>query len=224
MYTCPEIDIHSVYADGELPEKFAGDYEKHVSTCPECAEKLQKFRTLHEEFKKDAESIRFSKDDLDASFARLEARLSYKKVADKKSRNLFFRGKIQYFAAGIAAALVVAFVLPRPQKSQVQVSSFQPVSRNNATTVSNHVKVDGNINVADLYSMFEDDGAEQNFYGITTGGTVAVSPVMMNSSYRVRTKPSFTSYDVFCPEQENSSGMILNSLSDFAAISGNSGN
>ena len=36
MFTCPDVDIHSVYIDGELPESFVRQYEEHVASCPEC--------------------------------------------------------------------------------------------------------------------------------------------------------------------------------------------
>ena len=38
MSTCPEQDMHSVYLDGELPQKYALDYESHLTSCQRCRE------------------------------------------------------------------------------------------------------------------------------------------------------------------------------------------
>ena len=34
MFTCPEDDIHSIYADGELPKNYVAEYEAHVNSAP----------------------------------------------------------------------------------------------------------------------------------------------------------------------------------------------
>ena len=30
MSGCPEKDLHSIYIDGEMPEKYAKEYEAHI--------------------------------------------------------------------------------------------------------------------------------------------------------------------------------------------------
>ena len=49
MSTCPDYDMHSVYLDGELPQKYALDYETHLTSCQRCRDdfiKIQSERRL----------------------------------------------------------------------------------------------------------------------------------------------------------------------------------
>ena len=57
MFTCPEDDIHSIYADGELPKNYVAEYEAHVNSCPKCSAKLKKFLALNSVFAEDKENF-----------------------------------------------------------------------------------------------------------------------------------------------------------------------
>jgi hypothetical protein len=50
---CPDPQLLSIYVDGELPSPWKEKVEKHSAECPECREKLENFKQLHELFKKD---------------------------------------------------------------------------------------------------------------------------------------------------------------------------
>ena len=87
MSTCPENDIHSVYLDGELPEEFLQEYEAHVASCPECSKKLEALTRLKGFVHEDSASIVFSQKNLDDSFARLQAKMSYNNFKKNESEN-----------------------------------------------------------------------------------------------------------------------------------------
>lgn len=210
MFTCPEDDIHSIYADGELPGNYIAEYEAHVNSCPKCSAKLKKFLSLNSVFAEDKESFHFSKENLDSSFQRLQARLSYKKVtqAGKSTFRLPRPGSgLKYFAAGIAAAAVLAFVVPEAKKeSQLQVSAFQPVARTSISSTANQVSSDGNIDVSVLNSILASDNSDKNFYTLPVSSSSAVPVLIIGGSdfRKIALIPSLKSYDVFYPQDENS--------------------
>ena len=220
MFTCPEDDIHSIYADGELPKNYVAEYEAHVNSCPKCSAKLKKFLALNSVFAEDKESFHFSKDDFDSSFQRLEARLSYKKVT-QAGKNTFKFPKpssgIKYFAAGIAAAAVFAFVVPSAKKAnpfEGQVSAFQPVARTSISSTANQVSSDGNIDVSVLNSILASDNSDKNFYTLPVSSTsVSAVPVLIiggSNFKKIALIPSLKNYDVFCPQNENSENQNRN--------------
>ena len=57
MSICPENDIHSVYLDGELNSPYKEQYLEHLQSCPDCTEKLNKLKSVHEVLVKDSSSI-----------------------------------------------------------------------------------------------------------------------------------------------------------------------
>ncbi|MCL2229923.1 MAG: hypothetical protein FWC01_02410 [Treponema sp.] len=50
---CPDPQILSIHVDGELPSPWNEKMESHLKSCPECREKFENFKRLHELFKKD---------------------------------------------------------------------------------------------------------------------------------------------------------------------------
>lgn len=112
MYTCPDDSMHSAYADGELDAKSAAEYEAHVKTCARCAARLAQYRALREVFREDSARCEAECAARGAGFTRLELKLAYKEHAlGAGARGGVPRG-IRYFAAGIAAAAAIAFVVP----------------------------------------------------------------------------------------------------------------
>lgn len=238
MYTCPETDIHSVYLDGELPHNYIAAYESHVKACPECSARLEKFRALKNAFQADKNAFHFSQNDLDESFERLQIRLSYNRVTQQQKRTFAFPkiSSIKYFAAGIAAAAAVAFILPGSSRNsalQNQLASFQPVARTAISSVANQVKAEGNIDVSVLNEMLASESNEQQFYAlpVSAEGTVTLVPMMIAGSPRYKKmhqKPPLASYDVFCPQEshpaKNSGELALKAFYPFDEISDDIGN
>ena len=230
MFTCPDDDIHSVYSDGELPQNFVAEYEAHVKNCPQCSAKLQKILILKAAFKSDSESISLSKRDLDASFDRLEARLSYKKVVSPqlqlktKAANLVkpnvsrkytpvfpkALGALKYFVAGAAAALVVVFAIPRKGPPPASLADFQPVMRTSISPVSNQVKIDGKVDPSVLSAILSEDDDDSFIYELSSQNSVPVFVIGGNGYVKKHHKPSLATYDILLPEtSENQPKRLL---------------
>lgn len=231
MFTCPDDDIHSVYSDGELPQNFVAEYEAHVKNCPQCSAKLQKLLALKAAFKSDSNSISLSGRDLDESFVRLEARLSYKKVVSpqpplKTKRAILFKpnvskrhtpvfpkttGALKYFVAGVAAAVVVIFAIPRKGPPPASLADFQPVMRTSISPVSNTVKVDGKVDPSVLSAILSEEDDDSFIYELPVQGSSAPIFVIGGSGYaKKHRKPSLATYDILLPEtSENQNKRLL---------------
>lgn len=111
MSTCPEQDMHSVYLDGELPQKYALDYESHLTSCQRCRDDFLKLQALSTSLKEDARSIELSAQDMEDSFARLQTKLHYQNtVKNIQPQNIKrFTWVVPTVAA---AALAFALILP----------------------------------------------------------------------------------------------------------------
>ncbi len=143
MSICPSKDIHSIYLDNELPASYVKQYEEHVKNCPACTALQNKLKAIKEIYQADNKSICFSKDELDKSYERLLTKMSYSKTKDT-SKKIFdfndFKSSAKYIFTGVAAAAVVALILPiRMNKSSANQNiasnqNFEPVPR---TSVSN---------------------------------------------------------------------------------------
>lgn len=139
MSTCPNKDIHSIYLDNELPANFLPEYEEHIKTCEACQKQLQSLRNVRNLFQKgDSSVINFASTDKekDDGYARLQARLSYSKITGKTSapRHRKYTSYLGYMATGVAAALVVALVMPTrtsagSKSNQADASHFQPIAK-----------------------------------------------------------------------------------------------
>ncbi len=143
MSICPTKDIHSIYLDNELPLSYLKEYEEHIKNCPACTAQLNELKALKGILQDNSNSINFTKDELDKSYERLLTKMSYSKTKDA-SKKIFdfddFKSSAKYILTGIAAAAVVAFILPvRMNKSNANENiasyqNFEPVPR---TSVSN---------------------------------------------------------------------------------------
>ncbi len=110
MSICPENDIHSVYLDGELNSPYKEQYLEHLQSCPDCTEKLNKLKSVHEVLVKDSSSISLSEEQLDASYQKLSTLLKFRNVT-KKSTNSTWTTIYKAIPA-MAAALIIAIILP----------------------------------------------------------------------------------------------------------------
>ncbi|HAO30373.1 MAG TPA: hypothetical protein DCQ43_03385 [Treponema sp.] len=139
MSTCPEKDIHSLYLDGELPSAYIAEYEAHIASCPNCKAQLDRLKALHTLFAKDAQAHTPSQAQIDASFERLQTKLSYSKTLSLSKKSSFsdnvvkLRNSSRFTGAlaGAAAAAAVMLIFPvRSAKQQpVQTTNFAPVAR-----------------------------------------------------------------------------------------------
>jgi len=111
MSFCPSKDIHSVYLDGELPENYKAEYELHLSHCEKCRKELEQLKAVRTMFKADADALNLDEHFMDESFQRLQIKMAYSRNAGKFSQKSPFK-VVSYVASGIAAAAVIALVLP----------------------------------------------------------------------------------------------------------------
>ena len=158
MSFCPSKDIHSVYLDGELPENYKAEYELHVSHCEKCRKELEQLKAVRSLFKADSDSLNLDQHFMDESFQRLQIKMAYSRNVGQVPQKSPFK-VISYVASGVAAAAVLALVLPLGLKSNKApteastvaarplIQSVNPVSAVPVTAVSTGTKANGN-NVA----------------------------------------------------------------------------
>ena len=111
MSFCPSKDIHSVYLDGELPENYKAEYELHISHCEKCRKELEQLKAVSALFKADSDSLNLDSHFMDESFQRLQIKMAYSKNVGKAPQKSPFK-VISYVASGVAAAAVLALILP----------------------------------------------------------------------------------------------------------------
>lgn len=238
MSTCPENDLHSLYLDGELPEEFIAEYEAHVASCPKCSAMLEKLTELKGFIHEDSSSISFTQKQLDESFARLQAKMSYStfKKEEKRRSNVVgfpkFRG-FQYFAAGVAAAAVVAFALPGGKSSEVAVQTeFSPLTRSVSRSGVNPVMLESNIDAVHYASFLGSEETGPSVVAVPASEkAVAVQKMIFDDCGAYVSpivKPALADYDVFTPvdssgqkehEAEHSKGFTFSVSSPFLKVS-----
>ena len=111
MSFCPSKDIHSVYLDGELPENYKAEYELHIEHCEKCRKELNQLKAVRSMFIADAESIKLDDHFMEDSFQRLQIKMAYSRNVGKVPQKSPFK-IVSYVASGVAAAAVLALVLP----------------------------------------------------------------------------------------------------------------
>ena len=116
MSFCPSKDIHSVYLDGELPENYKAEYELHISHFEKCRKELESLKAVRALFKADSDSLKLDEHFLDESFQRLQIKMAYRRNVGKVPQKSPFK-VISYVASGVAAAAVLALVVPVGLKS-----------------------------------------------------------------------------------------------------------
>ena len=156
MSFCPSKDIHSVYLDGELPENYKAEYELHIEHCEKCRKELEQLKAVRELFKADSKSLNLDDHFMEDSFQRLQVKMAYSKNTGKAPQKSPFK-VISYVASGVAAAAVLALVLPFGAKengpvkesssvaSAPLVQSVSSVSTVPITAVSNGSKAKNNV-------------------------------------------------------------------------------
>lgn len=127
MSTCPEHDMHSVYLDGELPQKYALDYESHLTGCQQCRDRYLRLQRLGSLLKEDAASTQLSSNELEDSFSELQTKLRYYRNT-RQSQPAGTRKFAWMVPAVAAAALAFALVLPARAPSLPGPASGSPIS------------------------------------------------------------------------------------------------
>ena len=222
MFTCPDKDIHSLYLDGELPEEYVAEYEAHIASCEKCRKELGKVQKLHALFAADSKAISMSKADMDSSFERLQARMSYSKVTQKP---LSFERKTHGIfkdIIGAAAAAVIAIILPirtrtaepaasvstavvQPQQVAATTSDFTPVARMTSFSLPSATASSQGI-MTFLGNEEESTSASLQAQNSMAAAVMPFGTAFINPSYTAPaqdTDLSLISYDVFNPIEEN---------------------
>lgn len=207
MSICPTDDIHSLYLDKEMPEIYKAEYEAHLAQCETCQKKLKKMQMLHDLFNDDSQQITPNKEFLDKSFERLQLKMRYSSnITSKKKMESAYRTKYLIpSVAAVAAAFLIAVVLPTNLKSSLNTGSNQVVASNNivsripsATDVSlgggRSVVISGNIHESILPSSGND--VVPMGIDVAAKNASAVVPVAANDHL-------IKNYEVFSPDIGN---------------------
>ena len=160
MFTCPNKDLHSVYLDGELAEEYKAQYEEHLKACPKCQAALKKLEKARELLKADSDSISMSERDMESSFARLQSRLSYKRVLKPLTLGDGAKSVLKDVLVGSAAAAVIAAVMPTKTKTVIQ-SEFKPVARMTSLDMPADLQVEGSVSPASVVGFLANDSQVQ---------------------------------------------------------------
>lgn len=206
MSTCPENDIHSLYLDNELPLSYREEYEAHIKSCPKCAKKLESLKMIQNDLREESKEYTMTEQMLDESYERLMAKLSYsntlKKLESKKKYSI--KGISKYVLTGVAAAAIVAVVMPvKGKKNNISVSSnFEPIVR--TSSFENISELNETALKNELSSM---PLRQNNFNTVSFGKEVSISPfgqapVNKNDSVIAQTASNrqyLSRYDVFGP-------------------------
>lgn len=112
MYTCPNMDIHSIYVDNELPAPYKKEFEDHLSKCEFCRKRFEKIQTISMNLKEDSNNLVISQETLNESFKKLNTIMRFKQNAKPAQNDFSIIKKVLPFvtaAAFLLAILPVAF-------------------------------------------------------------------------------------------------------------------
>ena len=185
MSFCPSKDIHSVYLDGELPENYKAEYELHISHCEKCRKELEQLKALRSLFKADSDSLNLDQHFMDESFQRLQIKMAYSRNVGKVPQKSPFK-VISYVASGVAAAAVLALIIPAGLKS----------NKTNSTTVSPIIQSVSSVSSVPITAVSTNANSAANNVGYDSGRSVVVSgnikDVVLSSENKRKAVPSFT--------------------------------
>jgi anti-sigma factor RsiW len=167
MSFCPSKDIHSVYLDGELPENYKAEYELHISHCEKCRKELDQLKALRSMFKADSDSLNLDEHYMDESFQRLQIKMAYAKNVGKAPQKSPFK-VISYVASGVAAAAVLALVLPLGLKAN-KADASQNVA------ASPLIQSVNSVSAVPITAVSTNAASSGNNVGFDSGRSVVVS-------------------------------------------------
>lgn len=161
MSTCPAKDIHCLYADNELQEPFKTEFEIHTASCTHCQKILSEYRFLRAKMQGISDTAFFSnasdsRVQLEEGYARLKARLSYKRIVLAEKRFGTARMLIPAAAAAIFV-FMAAFTLRLSHTGlrQNQIDTLNAVSKSRAEPMQKRgIIAPENVSASSLASMF----------------------------------------------------------------------
>ncbi len=114
MSTCPDSDLYSALADGEVPSPWKERLEKHLGSCAECRKKADRYAMVSRHLAVAAPTLSAAR--LEESFARLCARrneaLAAIATAPRLSPTAWTHQAIRLSVPAFAAVLAAAIFLP----------------------------------------------------------------------------------------------------------------
>ena len=168
MSFCPSKDIHSVYLDGELPENYKAEYELHIEHCEKCRKELEQLKAVRSLLSADSASLNLDQHFMDESFQRLQIKMAYSRNVGKAPEKSPFK-VISYVASGIAAAAVLALVLPAGLKSnKVEASEVAAVTTPLIQSVNS-------VSSVPITAVSANNKTSGNNVGFDSGRSVVVS-------------------------------------------------
>lgn len=195
MSTCPDMELHSAFLDGEIAGTWYDEIKSHVESCPDCKAHVERIQSIRDVFAADSAALNLDKKELDASYERLQSRLRYKKVAARTSGAYteFARKFVPYAAA---AAFLAAVIMPAANiRSQVKQHfndiALLPVTSSVELIDKTGIAADKNVNV----SAFQ--------VADTNRSAVQTQPVSLHVS-------NLTQVDIFKPEFSSSKTLPMN--------------
>ncbi len=222
MSTCPEKDLHSVYLDGELPQKFIPEYEAHVNSCPKCREQLSRLRSLRSLLNSDELPPSVTQDFLDKSFERLQTKLRYSQTTSKTSdKNPKVFSSVFRWAVPFAAAAVFALIfIPLQLRSTDSNKTIQAIARTEATPkIQNEVVVDGNIDklkVSQVFKQAAEEKAEDSTEKYSNQKVISATNLASTGKNGIFTQ--LNSVDVFRPDFKKSAPTVRIEVPDMHTI------
>ncbi|HPS44975.1 MAG TPA: zf-HC2 domain-containing protein, partial [Treponemataceae bacterium] len=72
MSTCPDSNLYSALADGEVPSPWREKLEAHIASCPACQKRVARYRKLRSLLRDGAPNL--SENQLEASYLKLVAK------------------------------------------------------------------------------------------------------------------------------------------------------
>ena len=203
MSFCPSKDIHSVYLDGELPENYKAEYELHISHCEKCRKELEQLKAVSALFKADSDSLNLDSHFMDESFQRLQIKMAYSRNIGKVPQKSPFK-VISYVASGLAAAAVLALVLPLGFKS----SEVKAGSENTATVASTV------INSPLIHSVGNGVGSSVPITAVSTGNKASANNVSFDSGRSVVVSGNIQDVVLSSEKKRKNSSAFTRNVSD----------
>lgn len=215
MSICPKSEIHSIYVDNELPEPYKTKFANHLADCKKCTDIVEKYEKIHSLLDNYQTDRYTTQEALDESFQRLQSRMKYNRIT-RKANNIYDFSSFKYTIPAIAAACVLALILPLRITKEVKQNQMMNEISNLKTAVQTaliHEKgiiTNGNIAHGTLASLLGST-SPVNSYNVnnnTNNDNIVTIDLQL---------PGISDIDIFRPDLENNSVRInitLSSVSD----------
>ncbi len=110
MSTCQSEKVCSSYVDNELSQSLKHSFEKHMSACEHCAQKVKKYSEIRSTLRSGNESY-----NTEEGYNRLKDRMSFKANVNPPRQHTSVISMLVRVLPAVAAAVIVAVLLPRIQ-------------------------------------------------------------------------------------------------------------